>query len=279
MTNDLTHEPEADDGFSNSSRSGRVGRGSYLRWNDTQGWRDRDGLPAPSPLLVVGVNEIVRRWKDGMAEDIIDKPLPNPEQLNAAIPVNEWEKGRDDKPRPPWAHNVVVYLVSLATGETYTYAAPTVGAHMAHDALKEAVITMRALRGTKCMPVVNQIDRRMLGHAGVVKLWPPGPQLVVGEGLETVLAAATRIPYAGAPLIPAWAALSSEKLASLPVIPGVERLILLVDNDSNQEGQQAAACATNGWRAQGRTVVPLVPGTPDTDFNDLVIKEDGHAAA
>ena len=167
MTNDLTHE--ADDGFSNSSRSGRVGRGSYLRWNDTQGWRDRDGLPAPSPLLVVGVNEIVRRWKDGMAEDIIDKPLPNPEQLNAAIPVNEWEKGRDDKPRPPWAHNVVVYLVSLATGETYTYAAPTVGAHMAHDALKEAVITMRALRGTKCMPVVNLSERPMKMRYGMGK--------------------------------------------------------------------------------------------------------------
>ena len=36
----------------------------------------------------------------------------------------------------------------------------------------------------------------MLGRAGVVKLWPAGSQLVVGEGIETVLAAATRIPYA-----------------------------------------------------------------------------------
>src|SRR5262249_2927503 len=45
---------------------------------------------------------------------------------------------------------------------------------------------------------IEKIDRRMLGHAGMVKLWPAGPQLVIGEGLETVLAAATRIPYAGA---------------------------------------------------------------------------------
>ena len=147
------------------------------------------------------------------------------------------------------------------------------------DPLSDAPIGIQRIALEERNGRIEKIDRRMLGHAGVVKLWPPGPQLVVGEGLETVLAAATRIPYAGAPLIPAWAALSSEKLASLPVIPGVERLILLVDNDSNQEGQQAAACATNGWRAQGRTVVPLVPGTPDTDFNDLVIKEDGHAAA
>jgi hypothetical protein len=97
--------------------------------------------------------------------------------------------------------------------------------------------------------------------------------------LETVLAAATRIPYRGAPLVPAWAALSSKKLSSLPVIPDVERLILLIDNDNNREGQNAAAHVSASWRAAGRTVVPLMPGTPNTDFNDLVMKEDSHAAA
>src|SRR5262249_1275420 len=39
----------------------------------------------------------------------------------------------------------------------------------------------------------KKIDRRMLGRSGIVKLWPAGIQLVVGEGIETVLAAATRI--------------------------------------------------------------------------------------
>jgi len=99
---------------------------------------------------------------------------------------------------------------------------------------------------------------------------------VVGEGLETVLAAATRIPYVGRPLVPAWAALSSKQLAALPVIPGVERLVLLIDNDSNQEGQTAPARLAACWRAAKRTVVPLLPGTPDSDFNDLVVREDGY---
>jgi hypothetical protein len=126
---------------------------------------------------------------------------------------------------------------------------------------------------------IVKLDRRMLGHAGVVKIWPVGTQLVLGEGLETVLAAATRIPYAGAPLTPAWAALSSKKLAALPIIPSVEQLVLLIDNDSNQEGQQAAAQVTARWRAANRTVVPLMPAEPDTDFNDLVLKEDSNVAA
>jgi hypothetical protein len=126
---------------------------------------------------------------------------------------------------------------------------------------------------------IEKLERRMLGCAGVVKLWPIGAQLVVGEGLETVLAAATRIPYAGASLTPAWAALSSQKLGSLPIIPGVERLIVLIDNDSNQKGQQAAARLAACWRAHGCTVVPLMPNAVDTDFNDLVRKEDANAAA
>ena len=71
---------------------------------------------------------------------------------------------------------------------------------------------------------VEKIERRMLGGAGVVKLWPAGETLVVGEGLETVLAAATRIPYRRLPLVPAWAALSTAGLKALPIVPGVKRL-------------------------------------------------------
>jgi hypothetical protein len=46
--------------------------------------------------------------------------------------------------------------------------------------------------GIQRIALVEKIERRMLGRAGLVKMWPAGTQLVVGEGLETVLAAATR---------------------------------------------------------------------------------------
>src|SRR5262249_16615237 len=82
----------------------------------------------------------------------------------------------------------------------------------------------------------QKIDRRMLGRWGVAKLWAPGTQLVIGEGLETALAAATRIAYRGRPLQPAWAALSTGLLGRLPIVPGVERLIILVDHDVNGAG-------------------------------------------
>jgi hypothetical protein len=162
MTNDLTpQEPPAieDDGFHGSFDSGRIIKGSSLKWTDTTHWLDRDGLVPPSPLLVVAINELLQKWKNGKAETIVTKPLPDPKALNDAIPVSEWEVGKDKKAVPPWQHTIAVYFVNVSTGEFYTYAAATVGAHIAFDHLREAVVTMRLLRGTRCMPLVKLAER------------------------------------------------------------------------------------------------------------------------
>jgi putative DNA primase/helicase len=111
-----------------------------------------------------------------------------------------------------------------------------------------------------------------LGCMGAVKLWPANGQLTVGEGLETVLSACTRLSYGGALLIPAWALISSGKLAVLPVLPDVPRLTVLVDHDLNGEGQAAAERLERAWRAANRTVLQLLPGNPGDDFNDIVLR-------
>jgi putative DNA primase/helicase len=111
----------------------------------------------------------------------------------------------------------------------------------------------------------------MLGYTGTVKLWPmAGPQLVIGEGIETVLAAATRIPYRDAPLQPAWSVLFAGALERFPVLQDVERLIILVDHD--RTGINAAASCANRWQRTNRTVVRLTPKRPGADFNDLVME-------
>lgn len=121
---------------------------------------------------------------------------------------------------------------------------------------------------------VTKIERRALGGMGVVKLWPvDGAQhLTVGEGIETVLAAATRMSFEGAPLTPAWAAVHTHGVAALPVVDGVARLIQLVDNDENNAGQVAAETSRQRWSAQGRAVVPLMPPQVGWDWNDIVLR-------
>jgi hypothetical protein len=119
---------------------------------------------------------------------------------------------------------------------------------------------------------VSKLDRMALGCMGVVKLWPAGEQLVIGEGIETTLAAATRISYRGTALTPAWSAVARGGLGRLPVLPGVQNLILLVDNDANGEGQKAAERSRQSWRAAGRAVTALMPKQTGWDFNDVVLR-------
>ena len=124
-------------------------------------------------------------------------------------------------------------------------------------------------------PDAQKIDRRMLGLSGVVKLWPASKQLVVGEGLETTLAAATRLDYRDEPLRPAWAALSDGGLKKFPIISRVERLVVLADNDANNAGADAAEACKRRWLEAGRRVALLMPDRTGADFNDIVIANLG----
>ena len=58
-------------------------------------------------------------------------------------------------------------------------------------------------------------------------------------------------------------------MASLPVLPGIEFLIILVDHDENGAGERAEH-ATCGGLAAGRETQRLMPEIAGEDFNDLV---------
>ena len=159
-------------------------------------------------------------------------------------------------PRCPFGHGTC-HPCLLALMRNTTTDAPT-GIH-------RIALTPKILAGGR------PVERRLLGQTGAVKLWPAGAQLVIGEGIETVLAAATRIPYRDTPLRPAWSMISAGPLGNFPVLPGVERLIALVDHDL--AGKNAAFTCTERWTRAGRTVVRLMHPRPGADFNDFVMPE------
>jgi hypothetical protein len=133
----------------------------------------------------------------------------------------------------------------------------------------------RSIHRTALTPDGEKINRRFFGpNAGcVIRLWPDDQVeqgLVLGEGIETVLAAATRIEHRGTLLQPAWAAGDANHLEAFQVLPGINTLTLLVDADENGRGQRAAAECMRRWRDAGREVSRLVPEATDTDFADLV---------
>src|SRR5712672_233326 len=146
----ITQNHDDDDGYSGSLVSGRLIKGQLLRWTETKGWLDGDGLRPPEIMLAIALSEAVQCWKGKKpVETITAKPLPSADALNSAVPASEWEPGPDGKPQPPWKHQFIVYLIDPASGGTFTYLNSTVGARIAVDHLKEKVITMRALRSAK----------------------------------------------------------------------------------------------------------------------------------
>ena len=155
------------DGFNGALSSDRTIKGTQLVWNDAQHWRDRDGLKPPAQLLVVGVDALLQRWRDGKAQVIRAKPLPDPDDLNSAIPVSEWEVGIDGQKRPPWQDTAVVYFIDPVTGGFYTFVSSTTGGRIGVDHLKESVAGMRMLRGGKVLPLVTLEERPMKTRFGV----------------------------------------------------------------------------------------------------------------
>lgn len=116
---------------------------------------------------------------------------------------------------------------------------------------------------------------KSLGPTGgcVIRLWPDEQVehvLCLGEGVETTLAAATRILFRGARLAPAWAAGSASNMSNFPVLDGIAALTLLVDNDERGAGERASEICDIRWLTAGRETLRIMPEGVNTDFNDLV---------
>jgi hypothetical protein len=176
-------------------------------------------------------------------------------------------RGIDTGALPPSIHEALRFHPKCVFGSERV---PCIVALMV-DPTTDAPVGIHRIGLQQANGKVTKLDRRALGRMGVVKLWSltGASQLVAGEGIETVLAAATRMSFQGAPLTPAWSLVSKNGLASLPVISGVDRLIQLIDHDENGEGQKAAEHGRLIWGE--RTVVPLLPKQPGWDWNDAVL--------
>jgi hypothetical protein len=113
-------------------------------------------------------------------------------------------------------------------------------------------------------------DRAMLGRAagGAVRLAPAGKTLLVGEGVETVLAAMQ------ATGLPGWAALSTSGMVALTLPLVVGQVIVLADHDANGAGERAARAAAKRWLAEGRRVRIALPPEAGTDMADVLAGRD-----
>jgi hypothetical protein len=107
-------------------------------------------------------------------------------------------------------------------------------------------------------------QKMMLGpcRGGAVRLASADGLLMVGEGIETCLAAMQATGK------PAWAALSTSGLRSLELPPEVRDVVVLADGDA--AGEAAARAAALRWKSEGRRVRIARPPR-GFDFNDVLL--------
>jgi hypothetical protein len=114
----------------------------------------------------------------------------------------------------------------------------------------------------------RSIPKMMLGQAagGAVWLCDDGEietGLIIGEGIESTLAAAARWRW------PALAALSAGGLARFPILAGIERLVIAADADD--AGIAAARTLARRYAEAGRFAEVIRPATAGRDFADLAV--------
>ena len=134
--------------------------------------------------------------------------------------------------------------------------------------------TYLALDGSGKAPLPKHEQRRFLaGHrvkGGVVRLSDDADvclRLGLSEGTETALAIQTSFARAGRSEI-VWAAVNAGNMAELPVVPGIETLVVYADKDTGGAGQRAAQALANRWARAGREAYIAPPVTGDWNERD-----------
>jgi len=154
--------------------------------------------------------------------------------------------------------------------------APAVVVAMRHVQTNALLAVQRIFIVRKGSYVVKDGTPMMLGTAGgcAMKLGAakgyvqPGVDLHICEGLESGLS------IMALSWSPVWAMGSTSLIRSLPVLPGVERLMIWTDHDAvdpktgKRPGEAAATACGERWMAAGREVMLQIAKAEGDDPND-----------
>jgi hypothetical protein len=144
----------------------RLIHGVVLQCNDGRWFTQDNPDMSGRRLLALSTGTALQRWCGQESIDTIvgngkGGGLPDVNELNAAIPRDQWELGLDGQPRPPWQRQYIVYLLDMTDASLFTYINSTVGARIAVTRLIECVGWMRALKGAEVFPVITTDSRPM----------------------------------------------------------------------------------------------------------------------
>jgi hypothetical protein len=145
--------------------SDRLVQGDRAKWVDKV-WT-LNGVPPREQdrFLVTGTGFALQRWLDGLPEVILKEPgksLPNPDDLNAAIPREQWPIGKfPGEPEGPWKTVGFAYLLREHDAAVFTHINSTWGTRLCVRSIRERIRNMCRLRGASVFPIVRLTSATM----------------------------------------------------------------------------------------------------------------------
>jgi hypothetical protein len=139
--------------------SDRLLQGGRAKWVEKV-WT-LDGVPPREKdrFLVTGTGSALQMWVDGQPEVITKergKSLPDPDDLNAAIPREQWPIGKfSGEPEGPWKTVAFAYLLRLRDAARFTHINSTYGTRACVRSIRDRMRDMGALRGASVFPIVQ----------------------------------------------------------------------------------------------------------------------------
>lgn len=119
----------------------------------------------------------------------------------------------------------------------------------------------------RIMPPITTIT------GSAARLWPATTEVVLAEGIETAVAAASLFG------LPGWACVSAGGLESVVLPDSIKTVVIAADHDLNFVGQRAAYTAAARLSSEGRIVSVKVSPLPNSDWLEEWLLQRGKVAA
>lgn len=119
----------------------------------------------------------------------------------------------------------------------------------------------------RIMPPITTIT------GSAARLWPATTEVVLAEGIETAIAAASLFG------LPGWACISAHGLETIVLPDSIKTVVIAADHDLNFVGQRAAYTAAARLSSEGRAVSVRVAPLPNSDWLEEWLLQRGKVAA
>jgi hypothetical protein len=143
-----------------------------LKFKNEGHYEELDGtvFSGQDESLAYGTSRRLRRWIDNKPEYQLPKPgellQDTADELNAAIPKEQWPIGLTGQPEAPWKPVYAVHLLRIRDGGLFVLEHDTTGQRICIGQFSEQVEVMRRLRGN-VLPIVRLGNKPMKTKFGL----------------------------------------------------------------------------------------------------------------